>query len=186
MNALATSLGDDAELFRLHYHRLVRQVQRDAGVPEAVAEDCASFAILQLYRRKPDAPDVTPGWLRVVARHEAYAWHSDNKRFPRVRETRPDGPTLERGVEAVSAAELIESPVDVELAFQAREALRALAGLGERRRVALTLKVAGYSYAEIQQRLGVTYTWVNRHVTEARGKLRRDAQVADEAVDLRR
>jgi DNA-directed RNA polymerase specialized sigma24 family protein len=39
--------------------------------------------------------------------------------------------------------------------------------------VVLTLQLAGYSYKEIAERLGKTYTWVNRHLTEGRAELRR-------------
>jgi DNA-directed RNA polymerase specialized sigma24 family protein len=41
----------------------------------------------------------------------------------------------------------------------------------------LVLRAAGYGYKEIAERLGVTYTNVNRHVTEGRAELRelRDA-----------
>lgn len=72
----------------------------------------------------------------------------------------------------VSVAELVRAPVDVELAVEAREALRALARLRPKRRRALALKVAGLHYREIQERLGVTYTWVNRHVSEGWAELR--------------
>jgi len=173
--------GDEAELFRLHYATLVRKVQRRDGVPEAVAEDCASFAFMQLCRRQPSRCEHTPGWLRTVARHEAYAWHRHMRRFPSLDE----GPrrTGGEGGGPISPAERVRAPVDVELAVDARDALRSLAGLGERRRAALTLQVAGYSYREIQQLLGVSYTWVNRHITEGRAKLRERARVAQEAVD---
>ena len=41
----------------------------------------------------------------------------------------------------------------------------------------LALRIAGYSYKEIAERLGVTYTNVNRYVTEGRAEVRalRDA-----------
>jgi DNA-binding CsgD family transcriptional regulator len=52
-----------------------------------------------------------------------------------------------------------------ELAVEAREALRALAGLRWRRRRVLALKAAGDRYEEIAEMLGVTYTNVNRHLT---------------------
>ena len=51
----------------------------------------------------------------------------------------------------------------------------ALAGLRRRRWRALELKLAGFSYREIMELLGVTYTNVNRHLTEARAELRRAA-----------
>jgi DNA-directed RNA polymerase specialized sigma24 family protein len=44
-----------------------------------------------------------------------------------------------------------------------------------RRRRVLELKLAGFSYREITQILGVTYTNVNRHLTEARAELREAA-----------
>jgi DNA-directed RNA polymerase specialized sigma24 family protein len=49
-------------------------------------------------------------------------------------------------------------------------------------RSALTLVAAEYSYREIQQLLGVTYTWVNRHVSEGRQALRRAEAEAEAAV----
>jgi RNA polymerase sigma factor (sigma-70 family) len=164
--------GDEAELFRLHYTRLVRQVQRGDGVPEAVAEDCASIAFLQLCRRQPERCEQTPGWLRVVARHEAYAWHRHTNRCWSL-----DEPVPAADGGRITFTDLVPAPVDVELAFDAREALRSLAALGDRRRTALTLKVAGYSYREIQELLGVTFTWVNRHITEGRGELRKLEQL---------
>lgn len=66
----------------------------------------------------------------------------------------------------------------MELAVEVREALRALAGLRWRRRRMLVLRAAGYSYREIAQRLGVTYTNVNRHVTEGRAELRQRREAA--------
>jgi RNA polymerase sigma factor (sigma-70 family) len=174
--------GDEAELFRLYYTRLVRRVQRGDGVPEAVAEDCASIAFLQLCRKQPERCEQTPGWLRVVARHEAYAWHRHIKRCPSLDEPLAEVSAMGAG-ERATFADLVRAPVDVELAVDAREALRGLAGLGERRRAALTLKVAGYSYKEIQELLGVSYTWVNRHITEGRAKLRQSAREAEEAIE---
>jgi DNA-directed RNA polymerase specialized sigma24 family protein len=44
-----------------------------------------------------------------------------------------------------------------------------------RRRRALVLQAAGYSYKEIAEKLGVTYTNVNRHITEGRAELRKAA-----------
>jgi DNA-directed RNA polymerase specialized sigma24 family protein len=67
---------------------------------------------------------------------------------------------------------LLEAPVDVELAVEAREALHALAGLRWRRRRMLVLRAAGYSYKEIAEMLSVTYTNVNGHVTGGRAELR--------------
>jgi hypothetical protein len=56
------------------------------------------------------------------------------------------------------AAERVPARLDVGLAHEARELLRSIA-----------------AHQEIKQLLGVTYTCVNRHVTEGRQALRRAA-----------
>jgi RNA polymerase sigma factor (sigma-70 family) len=168
-----TPRGDEPELFRRHHERLLRLVARDTCAPPALAEDACAFAWLQLLRHQPERERIV-GWLRVVARHEAL------RLLRQQWGTRPlEVPTRahwdEQTGEPLTLAERIPAPVDTELAVEAREALRALAGLRWRRRRALELKLAGYSYREITKILGVTYTNVNRHLTEARAELREAA-----------
>jgi DNA-directed RNA polymerase specialized sigma24 family protein len=116
-----------------------------------------------------------PGWLRVAALYEGFRLLRQLGREPLAegtcRQDRGDG----RAGNPVPLEELVEAPVDVELAVEAREALRALAGLRWRRRRMLVLRAAGYSYKEIAEMLGVTYTNVNRHVAEGWAELRQDA-----------
>jgi RNA polymerase sigma factor (sigma-70 family) len=161
--------GDEGELFRRHHGRLVRLVQRDVGAPEAVAEDAVCFAFLQLCRRQPERSDRTVGWLRVVARHEALRLLRNLWSNVPLDKAGPGRPELVG--EPIPLVERIAGPVDVELASEARDALRALAGLRWLRRRVLALKAAGYSYEEIGEVLGVTYTNVNRHLTRARTEL---------------
>jgi DNA-binding transcriptional ArsR family regulator len=85
--------------------------------------------------------------------------------------TRPlEVPTKEgwdaRTGEPLRLAERFPVPLDTELAVEAREALRALARLRWRRRRALELKLAGFDYREIMELFGVTYSNVNRHLSE--------------------
>jgi DNA-directed RNA polymerase specialized sigma24 family protein len=61
--------------------------------------------------------------------------------------------------------------------------LRSIAALGTRRRSALTLRAAGYSYRDIERLLGVNSTWVNRHITEARQALTRADAAAEAEVE---
>jgi DNA-directed RNA polymerase specialized sigma24 family protein len=57
---------------------------------------------------------------------------------------------------------------------EALEALRQLAALPERQRTDLALKIAGYSYKEIQNRTpGRTMTNVNKSLAKARARIRR-------------
>jgi DNA-directed RNA polymerase specialized sigma24 family protein len=79
--------------------------------------------------------------------------------------------------EPLTLVEQIPAPVDTELAIEAREAL-ALAGLRWRRRRVLELKLAGFSNREIMELLGVTYTNVNRHLSEGRAELRQFREAA--------
>ena len=67
----------------------------------------------------------------------------------------------------------LADPHDTETAIEAREALRSLSALRWRRRRVLVLQAAGYSYKEIAELLGITYTNVNRQITAGRAELRR-------------
>ena len=56
--------------------------------------------------------------------------------------------------------------------LEARAALRGVAELRPVRRRVFERHLAGLTYHEIAAELGVTYTNVNRHVTESRAELR--------------
>ena len=116
-------------------------------------------------------------WLTVVARREAYRL---------VREYRRATPASDivsvddHGRADVFDADQVEAPERGPLGPMAmRELLEALAGLRPGQRRTLALKVAGFSYKEIQRLCGgKTYTWVNRHITEGRAALRAHVQAA--------
>ena len=166
-----TLRGDEAQLFERHFKPLVRQVKRDAGVPEAVAEDCASFAFLQLCRRQPERFQ-TGGWLRVVARHEAFAWQRQARRL-RPLDPRPAGQAGERvRISPARRSSLSPPSTSSSRSRRARPYARSPRSASDSA-ATLALQVAGYSYREIQTLRGVTYTNVNRHVTEGRAAARR-------------
>jgi len=75
-------------------------------------------------------------------------------------------------------AEQVADPRDTELAMETKRALRALAGLKARQRRVLTLWTAGYTYTEIAELTGSTYTWVNRYMSDGRAALRRSRDAA--------
>jgi RNA polymerase sigma factor (sigma-70 family) len=164
--------GDEADLFRRHSEWLVRVTRHRLRCPEALAEDACAHAWLQLCRTQPERTKNLPGWLRVVALHEGFRLLRQAGREPLAedvcRQERADG----GGGVPLPLEELLEAPVGVELAVEARDALRAVAALRWRRRRVLVLQAAGYSYKEMAELLGVTYTNVNRHVTEGRAELR--------------
>jgi RNA polymerase sigma factor (sigma-70 family) len=164
--------GDEAELFRRHGDWLVRVTRLRLQCTQELAEDAAAHAWVQLCRTQPERTRKLPGWLRVVALYEGYRLLRKAGREPlfedACRQERDSG----GGGQPVPLEEIAEARVDVELAVEAREALRALAGLRWRRRRVLALKAAGYRYEEIADMLGVTYTNVNRQMTEGRAELR--------------
>jgi RNA polymerase sigma factor (sigma-70 family) len=181
--AIPPPRGDEARLFREHSRQLLRRVTHDLGGSADLAEDACAFAWLQLLRRQPERTAIG-AWLRVVARHEGYRlWRvrRTESSFEHNSHSRNDGATGE----PLGWEELLPAPVDTELAFEARELLRSLTTLKPQQRAALSLRLAGYSYREIIERLGVTYTWANRHITEGRQQLRR-SNAAAEAGGMRR
>jgi RNA polymerase sigma factor (sigma-70 family) len=163
--------GDEAELFRRHGDWLVRVTRLRLQCSQELAEEAAAHAWVQLCRTQPERTEKLPGWLRVVAL-EGYNLLRKAAREPLFEDACKQERGSAGGGQPVPLEEIAEATVDVELAVEAREALRALAGLRWRRRRVLALKAAGYKYEEIADMLGVTYTNVNRHMTEGRAELR--------------
>jgi RNA polymerase sigma factor (sigma-70 family) len=132
------------------------------------AEDALARAIEILLTRSPVSceADHLVAWMQLVTRREALA-------LRRTRERLLDGaPAVE-----IDALELIPGdrpgPAEViERRERAERALRALARLKPDERLALVLQGQGYSYAEICELRGWTYTKVNRCLSEGRARLR--------------
>ena len=123
------------------------------GWPRARVEDGCQRAWAILLRR-PDVLDgPSPrGWLVTVARRAC------------LRELRDAPLPLERAPEP--AAPRLDD------LLEARAALRQVAALRPVRRRVFERHLAGLSYDEVAAELGVTYTNVNRQVTESRAELR--------------
>lgn len=166
----APDLTDDHVAFAAASAALQRSVARDTGAPHSVVEDGVSHAFEQLCRH-PTRPETVMSWLRVVARHEVWRVMGRLRREPLTGDicnlARHDG---ER--RSIALGEQVSDPHTLELAVEARQALRTLAALNANQRHTLTLGVAGHSYAEIQRMRGVTYTNVNRHMHEGRARAR--------------
>ena len=125
------------------------------GLPGDIAEDAAQEALLILHK-KPRAFASTEhrrNWLTVVARHQA------------LRELR----RRTREVPRAEAAVVVHDP-DLALIMDVR---RALASLPANKALPLLAVASGWSYDELGERLGRTYSWVNRGVSEGRALARR-------------
>jgi RNA polymerase sigma factor (sigma-70 family) len=143
-------------LYREFAHSLIVHVAGVLRRPRHAVEDACQFAWLTLTRR-PDVLDgPSPrGWLITVALHAYLAeWRS--------------APVAVEGLDTLEAPPL-------EDAIEARDALSRVAKLRPVRRRVFERRPAGLSYTEIMAELGITYTNVNRQVTESRAELRRAA-----------
>ena len=146
----------------LRRHRVtLRRVARSHSLCADDADDALQRASLILLTK---APAVDPGrliaWMVVVTKHEALA-------VRRSRERHLHSDLLDTFVS--------DRPDPAERAERAEsfdEARRALAALKANERLAIVLQAQGYSYAEICELCGWTYTKVNRCLAEGRAALR--------------
>ena len=167
-----TLRGDESELFRRHHSDLVRIVSRAVNAPREVIEDACQNAWAILLRRQPDRATVR-GWLVTVAIHEAYALSARERRTDSLDAPLTPGSALPLASRLTGASEVEERIIERETHERRR---RAFASLSLRKRQVLAMHGAGWRYREIADALGVTYTNVNRHITEGRARVRRLAR----------
>jgi RNA polymerase sigma factor (sigma-70 family) len=141
-------------VLRRHHGRLLWIARRWSASTDD-AEDALQRA-MEIYLRRLDSldPATELAWLKVVVRNEALA----------IRRARAQGEELTDRVAASGAGVDERAERDERMA----RSLEALARLKPDERTALLLKAEGFSYREIGERLGWTYTKVNRAITEGR------------------
>jgi RNA polymerase sigma factor (sigma-70 family) len=150
------------ELLARHGSKILATARRYAATPED-AEDAYQRGLEILLSKAPSTSqeDLVP-WLKTVVKHEAFALRRQRDRKSPVTD---DGELGERGTTAEVTHDQAER---YERLRQGAEALRQLKPQEVR---ALRLKAEGYTYAEICQITGWTYTKVNRCLTEGRRAL---------------
>ena len=107
--------------------------------------------------------------MLVVTKHEAMAVRRERERLLRC---------LPAEAAIVDPFDVVASDAPQPAEYAERrdavaEAQRALSALKANERLAILLQAEGYSYAEICEMCGWTYTKVNRCLAEGRAKLRR-------------
>ena len=134
------------------------------------AEDAFQRAVEILLTRAPDRePRRLVAWMQVVTRREALAVRRARERI--LAAVRPGGDSLgEVACDLPGPAELAERRDRV------TAAARALGALKPDERLAIVLQAHGYSYSEIGELCGWTYTKVNRCLAEGRARLRELAE----------
>jgi RNA polymerase sigma factor (sigma-70 family) len=147
---------------------LFRRTARRYSLCVDDAEDALGRAIELLLTRSPVPcePDHLVAWMQLVTRREAVALRRARERLL------CNAPAAE-----IAALELVpsERPGPAETLRRrerAQSSLRALARLKPDERLALVLQGQGYSYSEICELRGWTYTKVNRCLAEGRARLR--------------
>jgi RNA polymerase sigma factor (sigma-70 family) len=150
------------ELLARHGAQILATARRYAATPED-AEDAYQRGLEILLTKAPTTSesDLVP-WLKTVVKHEAFALRRHRERHAPVTD---DGDLGERGTPAAATHDQAER---YEHLRQGAEALRQLKPQEIR---ALLLRAEGYSYAEICEITGWTYTKVNRCLTEGRRSL---------------
>ena len=150
------------ELLARHGGQILATARRYAATPED-AEDAYQRGLEILLTKAPTTSedDLVP-WLKTVVKHEAFALRRHRERHAPVTD---DGEVGERGTSAAATHDQAERYEDL------RQGAEALGQLKPQEIRALLLRAEGYSYAEICETTGWTYTKVNRCLTEGRQAL---------------
>jgi RNA polymerase sigma factor (sigma-70 family) len=161
------SLGREIEkvavaLVARHGAQVRATARRYAATPED-AEDAYQRGLEILLTKAPTTSeaDLVP-WLKTVVKHEAFALRRHRERHAPVTD---DGELGERGTPPAATHEQAERYEDL------RQGAEALAQLKSQEIRALRLRAEGYSYAEICEITGWSYTKANRCLTEGRRAL---------------
>jgi RNA polymerase sigma factor (sigma-70 family) len=152
-----------------------RRAARRVSICADDADDALQRATEILLAKAPAVePRRLAAWMTVVTRREALAVRRERERL--------------MGPPPIGSVHEHADPVDLlpslapgpEETFERRQRLAsaraALAALKEAERLAILLQAQGYSYAEIAELCGWTYTKVNRSLAEGRSALRRAAR----------
>ena len=147
------------ELLSRHGPQILGTARRYAVTPED-AEDAYQRALEILLTKAPTTTEaeLVP-WLKTVVKHEAFALRRQRERHSPVTD---DGELGER------AAPNAVTPDQAERLEQLRQGAEALGELKPQEVRALLLKAEGYSYKQICELTGWSYTKVNRALTEGR------------------
>jgi RNA polymerase sigma factor (sigma-70 family) len=147
------------ELIARHGPQVLATARRYSSTPED-AEDAYQRGLEILLTKAPTtSEDELVPWLKTVVKHEAFAIRRQRERHT---PTSDDGELAEpAGAEAATH----DQAERLERLHQGAEAMRRLKPQEIR---CLLLKAEGYSYREIAEATGFTYTKVNRCLTEGR------------------
>ena len=146
--------GDEATLYERYARPLERSVARALGADREHADDACAFAWAQLCATQPERHEHLVAWLRTTAIREGWRLAQLARRESAPTPAGDEDDTEAAWEERLAAAETLEHALD------GRAAVEVLTSLRRREARYLALLAAGYSYREIAEREGVTYTKV--------------------------
>jgi RNA polymerase sigma factor (sigma-70 family) len=172
-----------AAFYARHASRLRRIVAAKVNAPAVTIEDACQTAWAALVRRDDVSLDHRGvNWLATVAIHEGWRLVSGTRDVP-MGPIRAGLPTEGELPEPEAAEPGTDEQAIARIEHAERVAAFREAKLKPREREALVLQALGYSYKEIAEATGSTYTAVNRRLTEGRARLRRLARDRDKEPD---
>lgn len=162
-----------SQIYAERRSQLLRIAERNSRNPND-AEEALQEALIAFIRfYDPDGEAHPVAWLTLVLKRECWA-RTRREHLDRRIGQEADVPNGEVG----SALELIPDPghgpqESALITERTAEVRDQLAELKPQERRALSLLALGYSYAEIGEITGWTYTKINRCIAEGRARLRR-------------
>jgi RNA polymerase sigma factor (sigma-70 family) len=152
---------------------MLLRIARRHSLGREDAEDALQRASEILLTKAPSLePSRLIAWMAVVTKHEAIAVRRARERLLRCLAAEPAPGAPDRDPLETVPSERPGPTEHAERRAHLSEARRALAALKANERIAILLQAEGYSYAEICDLLGWTYTKVNRSLAEGRARLR--------------
>ena len=138
------------------------------------AEDAYQRAVEILITHSPAmAGRINPAWMHTVVRNEALRQGRQRRRLGLAYEDPDEESPFEKGGGADAAASDHADPADIaDLRDQFGRFRQAFRRLKRSEQRALCLIGEGYSYSEITEITGWSYTKTNRHLSEGRARMR--------------
>jgi DNA-directed RNA polymerase specialized sigma24 family protein len=128
-------------------------------VPPEIVDDACAFAWQQFLQHQPDRDRNWRAWLVTMAEREAWRLAASRRATRRCRSTSRARRSRRRGHR--------RRPTSGSDSLAAPRPLEALARLPDRRREIKALQMTGFSYDEIAEMRGLTYTRVDHILAEA-------------------
>lgn len=166
------------DLIRRHGAAILATARRYSATPED-ADDAYQRGLEILLTKAPtiEEDDLLP-WLKTVVKHEAFAMRRSRER---------GGLPAEDGLEEAGAASSVPTPAEqAERYERLRLGAEAIRRLKPQETRCLLLRAEGYSYRQICEATGWTYTKVNRCLTEGRRSFVNQVEGIEAGTECRR